>query len=448
MLIFIFMLVFAGCAVAFFRWRWGVFAAILVGLVQDPLRKMVPGVPGYLAMASMPIWMATISSAFFCGEANVRSFLSNFPRLSKWTGVFCLYLLIPATLSLSYGHNTWMITVLGAVSYLSAFFIIVCGWRFPTSHDSIVKILCFYACCNALLLIGGPLDYFGLAEGLAAVGTEVMDKIWVTYRTGEALFMYAGFFRSPDVMGWHAALLTMVASVMAVRSRGWLRWVWIALATWGMLNLWICGRRKMIAMLPVFWGGLLILTFRLRGMKRTVFLAGVLSMVVGLAWYGVTRTYHETAVDTFYGTTFDDWDDRVMAHGVDAVMGTIKQAGFWGYGLGMGQQGVHHIKADKPRLWQEGGPGKMVAELGVPGSILLLIIMYVTFLSAYYVVKMHSPFASFYLYAGVFSVLIANMAAAVVSAQIFGDPFIMLFLALIMGLLLSGSRLQSVEEKS
>ena len=39
----------------------------------------------------------------------------------------------------------------------------------------------------------------------------------------------------------------------------------------------------------------------------------------------------------------------------------------------------------------------------------------------------------------------ANAASAIVSAQIFGDLFIVLFLAFLMGLLLSGGR--SVENK-
>jgi hypothetical protein len=440
MLLIIFILIAAGCAVAVFRWRWGVFAVILVGLLQDPLRKMVPGIPGYLAMASLPVWIATLGSALFSGEVTARSFLSDFPRLSRWTSVFGCYLFIPAALSASYGRNSWMITLLGAVIYSCAFFVLACGWRFPRAPTSVVRILGFYCLAASVLLIGGPIDYFGLAKGVAAVGTEAMDVVWMTARTGEILYMYAGFFRSPDVMGWHAALVTMIASILAIRSRGWMRWLWIGLAVWGVLNMWICGRRKMISMLPVYWGCLLVLTFRLRGMKKTVLLAGVLSILVGFAWYGVTRTYQETAINTFYGSTIDDLGDRVFGTGVGAVRETVRQAGFWGYGLGMGQQGIHHINADKPRLWQEDGSGKIVAELGVPGAIILLLVAAVVLLTAYQVVKLNSSSAAFIVYAGAFSILIANLASAVVSAQIFGDPFVMLFLSFILGLILSGAR--------
>jgi hypothetical protein len=57
--------------------------------------------------------------------------------------------------------------------------IIVCmliatGWQFATSVRSVRRVISFYAIFAAILLIGGPLDYFGLAEGWAAIGTEVL----------------------------------------------------------------------------------------------------------------------------------------------------------------------------------------------------------------------------------------------------------------------------------
>jgi len=445
MLLLVLILIGAACATAVFNWRWGVVAAIVIGLLQDPLRKMVPGVPGYLAIATLPVWMATIVSALFSGEVRARDFLSNFPRLARWVSLFGLYLLIPAAISATYGENSWQITLLGGVVYTTAFVMLAAGWRFPRDASSVTRILSFYAIGTAVLLIGGPLDYFGLAKGFAAIGTEAMDAVWVTYRTGsKGLYMYAGFFRSPDVMGWHASLVTMIASLMAARSRGWARYAWLALSMWGVLNLWICGRRKMISMLPIFWGLFLLLTFKFKTARRAVPLVGTLLLVLGLGWYGVTRTYQSTEIDTFYMTTFDHLDDLAMAHGVLSVVETIRQAGFFGYGLGMGQQGIHHIKAEKPRLWQESGPSKLVGELGVPGFVLLLGVGAVLLVTAYHVIGHNKNSSSFYMCAGLYSILIANMASAVISGQIFGDPFIMILLSFFMGLLLSGGRMSGV----
>jgi hypothetical protein len=43
------------------------------------------------------------------------------------------------------------------------------------------------------------------------------------------------------------------------------------------------------------------------------------------------------------------------------------------------------------------------------------------------------------------SVVVANAAAAVVSSQIFGDPFIGCFVPFLIGVILAGVRLQPVE---
>lgn len=440
MLIVIFMLIALGCAVAVYRWRWGVFAAIVMALLQDPLRKMVPGVPGYLAMCSVPIWMTTLGAAIYSRELSPRRFLSRFPRLARWIAIFGGYLLIPAAISFSYGQGTWQITLLGALVYAGAFFMLVAGWYFSTETVSLSTVLAFYAVATSVALIGGPLDYFGIADGWKMIGTEALDTVWMTARTGEIVYMYAGFFRSPDVMGWHAAMVVMVSSLLAVRSRGWVRAFWIAISMWGFMNLWICGRRKMIAMLPVFWSALLFLTYKFRSVGRVIPILSMLLLIAGVGWYGVTRTYHSTAVDTLYGSMVEDWDERVTQHGVKAVITTVDQAGFFGYGLGMGQQGIHHIQAEKPRVWQEGGPGRIVVELGVPGGILFLCMGAVLVLTAYYVTGLRQKDASFYLSAGTFSLLASNAASAVVSAQIFGDLFVILFLVFLMGMLLSGSR--------
>jgi hypothetical protein len=216
--------------------------------------------------------------------------------------------------------------------------------------------------------------------------------------------------------------------------------VWVALAVWGFSNVWICGRRKMISMLPLFGATLLFLTFRFRSASRAVPIAGVLLLIAAGGWYGVTRTYHQTEANAFYGSTIDDLDDRVVKHGFGSVLETVRQAGFFGYGLGMGQQGVHHIQAEKPRLWQESAPGKIVAELGVPGGILFLLVGGVLLKTAYCVVEKRAAGKTFLIYAGVLALLGANAASAVVSAQVFGDLFIVLFLAFLVGALLSGSR--------
>jgi len=433
-------LIVVGCVVALVNWRWGVAFAIFIGLLQDPLRKLIPGTPGLLVMASAPVWICALISAAFHNPSWIHRFFHSFPRLGIWIQVFGAYLLIPTIISATYGVNSWQITLLGVFVYGTAFFVLVAGWRYPDSRTGIERFLMFYAILAGLFLIGGPLESWGFAERFPAIGTASLGHVWVTYRTGAAVHMLSGFFRGPDVMGWHAALVFMVSVIMAFRSRGAARVAWISLAVWGVLNIWLCGRRKMLAMVPVFMGSYLFFIFRFKDFRRIVSIACTVMVIGGFGWYLISSLYQDSAVEAFYMTTFTEAEGRIQNHGIQSVLSTIDQAGFWGYGLGMSQQGVHNLNVEKPRLWQESGPGKIVAELGVPGALLLIGLGAVLLLTAFHVVRFSQQGRSFYSVAGLFSVLAANMTSALVSAQIFGDPLVFLLLAFMTGLLLSASR--------
>lgn len=435
-------LILAASAVALRRWRWGIFAAIWIGLVQDPLRKMIPGTPGLYAMSSLPVWFSVIVGAGLEGAIRVRAFAAQFPRISQALSAFVFYLPLPAAISAGYGRNTAAITALGALIYGSMFLMLCCGWRFAARPAAILRLLAFYAVAASAFLIGGPLNYLGWNERFAAIGTEALGHVWVTHRTGEAVYMLAGFFRGPDVMGWHAATVFMTAVILAVRARGPSRFAWIAAAAWGLLNVWLCGRRKMVSMAPVFLVTYLALGFRFHGVRRWAFSAALLLLTLFLGWH-VSTTYLKTgAVERFYLTTLQEADVSVREHALDSVWETIRQAGFWGYGLGMGQQGIHHIDAELPRLWQESGPSKLFAELGVPGSLLFLWLLWRMGLTAYHALRRVAGTEFFPIAGGILSILVANLIAGLVSAQIFGDPFIAVLLAFLFGVLLSSVSLQ------
>jgi hypothetical protein len=441
MLMLVLSLIAMACFLAFYNWRWGVAAAIVVGLLQDPLRKMLPETPVYMVLLSAIIWMSAMASAVFLGRLQFKAFLGSFPRLAYWMQIFAFYLMIPAILSATYGRNSWQITLLGAFVYTVAFIVMVSGWHYPGTRYASQNALVFYAAVASMMLLGGPLEHLGWGQEHPVIGTSVFGHIWVTHRTGSAVYMLAGFFRSPDIMGWHASLVFMIAVIMAYRSKGVARVAWILLAVWAVLNVWLCGRRKMLAMLPVFMGCYFLLVFRFKNARHLATIGATATLILGMGWYVISSYYRDAAVEAFYLTTISDVDERIQSQGIGSVRETIRQAGFWGYGLGMSQQGVHNINAEKPRLWQESGTSKLVAELGVPGSILFLVLGGMLFLTAYHVVIRSVGDESFYITAGILAILIANVTSAVISAQIYGDPLVLFLLAFMVGLLLSSARI-------
>ena len=429
------------CLLAWHNWRWGLWSAIFIGILQDPVRKVLPGVPAYLTLSTVPIWLAVAVSVLVNQRSVVSRFMQSFPVLAGHLSRFAVYLIIPMVLSLTYGRGTWQITLLGVFVYSAGFALLLTGWSGWKDFSQIDQLLGVYAIVTGVMLTGGLLEYLGWGSRSVLIGTDVFDHVWVTHRTGEAVYMLAGFFRSPDVMGWHAVMVVMIAFILVMRSRGQTRVLWTGLVLWGLIALWVCGRRKMIGMLPIFWGSYVLLVFRIRGIRRILSIALASGLVLLLGVYVIGQVYPDSPASRFYMTILDELDEQIVRHGYRAVITTVNQAGFLGYGLGMSQQGVHNINAEKPRLWQESGPSKLVAEFGVPGSILFLLLGYALFRTAYEVIKLHRGRDTIELFAGLFSIFIANLATSVVSAQIYGDPFVVLFLTFLMGALLAGGRM-------
>ena len=438
----IFMLAVAvSCGIALINWRIGIAAAVLMSLLQDPVRKAIPGTPAYLLLVAIPIWLCVLVSAARYKHLNAGQFLKTFPRLGWWTRIFALFLVIPAAISLTYSYNSWIITLLGAFMYATMFLLVLVGWRFPEGDLKPAHFLAFYGIVASFMLLGGPMEVAGIAPDSPLLGTEALGHVWVTHRVGAPVYMRAGFFRSPDVMGWHASLTCMIAIVLAFRAKGWARWLWIAVAVLAVMNIWLCGRRKMYSMILVFLGCYALFLVRFSQFKKMLAAASITLIVAGVGWYLISAHFYDAAVERFYLTAFTEAETSIQRHAFASVFSTVRQAGFWGYGLGMSQQGVHNIpNVEMPRVWQESGPSKLFAELGVPGVILFLIWGGVFFLTAFHTVRRSRGREALFLNAGILSILMANVASAMVSAQIFGDPLVVFLLVLLIGLLLSDVR--------
>jgi hypothetical protein len=435
------LLVLLAAALGVSRWRWGIFALVLVAMVQDPVRKLTPGAPAYLVLAALPVWAGIVVGAVRAGDLSWARFRSDYPALARVAWVYALTLIVPAVLSATYSPGSWQLTLLGAYTQFAIVAGVMLGAYFPRSEGDIVRLLVWYCLLAGIVMIGAPLERWGIGTGSGLTGTSSLGGVWVTHRTGSALKMVSGFFRSPDVMGWHAATLVMFAVALALHQGGWRRFGWAALAGWGGVALMFCARRKMIAMLgpyAVIMAFLFVLFRRGRGLVA-IALCAVIALAVAI------RTYQEVGsskdVEKFYGTTLDEASDRMEAHGVGAVAETIRQAGFWGHGLGMAVQGTHHIQCKRPRLWQESGPSMLAAELGVPGLVTVALVLVVGAGMVGFALRTAAGTPLYALYFALAGFVAANGVGGIVSAQIFGDPFIGSFLPFLMGLVLSGQRL-------
>ncbi len=100
-------------------WRFGIYLMILVGIFKDPIRKMIPGAPAYLALATVPIWGAICVGAIIEDPKLIKNFIKQYKSLAVAIFIFFLSILPAAVKSATYSSGSWQITVLGFFSYIS-----------------------------------------------------------------------------------------------------------------------------------------------------------------------------------------------------------------------------------------------------------------------------------------------------------------------------------------
>ncbi|HWI20566.1 MAG TPA: hypothetical protein VNT81_22575 [Vicinamibacterales bacterium] len=424
------------------RWRDGLFGIVVIAAVQDPLRKLVPGAPGYLVLATLPVLLVAVASLMVSTPGWWHRFARAFPKIRRSVLLLVVACLPAAALSAFYGPGSWMLTILGAVSYSTVFLAVLLGFNFLRQPADLRRFLRFYCLVSAIMLSGALAEHFALWPDWEAIGTSALGNAWIRFVPGYQVQMISGFYRSPDVMGWHAAATVMLATILVLTGRVQWRWIWVAVAAIGLIAVMLCGRRKMVYMLPLFASLFVLLTFigtwRAGRLVRVALVLAV-PLAGGLLLFDFLVPEEDTNVVRYYTETANQTLDRLEQHGFQAVLETYRQTGFFGSGLGVATPGSHLLRVDRPFVWQESGPSRVLVELGVLGMVAFLALVTSMLTSAWRVTVWHqrkrSPFATYA--AGLLAFFIANAGSLVVSGQILADPAIATFLGLSVGFILA-----------
>ena len=429
--------------VALTDWRKGLLLMILAGILQDPVRKLMPGTPGWMVLAFIPIWFAICFKLFFSGNRPVAAFTRMYPSLEPKLKLFLFSLgLAFLVLLLKHGFGSIFVGIIGMITYIFPLLAMIVGFHFVRSRSDLIRLMVFYSVITAPFLVGGVLEYLGLFPDSPLIGTDVLGMEWIRHVPGYIVQLNAGFYRSPDVMGWHAALLVMFSLLMVLSVKNMLAKIsWVSIAFWGGVILLISGRNKMIFM-PLIFITVYGLAYLYKGRVAKT-LSAVLGLAALIGFFIVINA--QVKLDQEYlryvGEGTATVSDRVTTSGVASVIGTFKQSGIFGEGLGSASTGARFGGASGIRTWQEGGLPKILVELGVIGLIAFFLFGISILTMLFYLFNAYpvtSPVLPFFI--GMMSVLAANGASFIISHQIFGDPFIVTLTGFFLGITLSFGR--------
>ncbi|MEK6302301.1 MAG: hypothetical protein AABO41_16450 [Acidobacteriota bacterium] len=446
-------------AVCFANWRTGVFICFVVGFLQDPVRKLMPGEPVFMtALVGAPLAMTLLG-------AHLRRVRISFKPIHSWNkslriplGLFVLLVLVQTVVGFIKTGSA-IIAGIGMLAYLAPLPAILLGYQFSRSARDIIRLIKFYVLGSILMVSGIYLSYLGFDwKMLISVGAGLIAFA----PTGEKLALYAGFFRSPEIAAWHAATSVCLLIILAVviRRQTLFKLGAGALAPFLLGAILFTGRRKFLVEIFLFLSsyGLLLLWSQRTAIKSAALMRLALIFATGVAAASVGYIFLASDVTTtnvlpYYtrgASVQQDVGERVSVMTLESFQYVIAQNGVLGSGAGTGSQGAQHFGGGSRLVGgsAEGGIAKVLAELGVPGLVLLLwlaisLVRYL--LSVLSVIKEGNPQLSKLAF-GLLAFLVTNGFVYAVAHQVFGDPFVLIILGFFLGFVMAMPRIVQKSE--
>jgi hypothetical protein len=435
------MLVVVACILTLRDWRSGLAWCVVVGLLQDPVRKMTPGTPPLLLLAFMPIYL-TMFVQLLSGRRALHAVRQYYPQLIA-PAVLCLVALACSTAqTLSYGALALPVAMLGDFSYAGGIPALLMGFfYFRQSLAGLDRILIGFAALVAVMLIGVPLEYLDVKLSVPVLGlinsTEEWRRYYQTTSGTGFVRMISGFHRSPEVMGWQAAVMVIISLFLLSRRPRFLP-LWVGMAVWGVVCVLLSGRRKMLIMIFVFTIVFILLS---KGWYRQWFL--VVLLIACVVFVPIVGLFVEDEYLRTAESIREASGDRLRSQFLEGPLWLISVVGLVGYGVGTRTQGSQHLLSNINAPLMEGGFEKILVELGILGTVAFLCLAVTLMRCAWRCYRQtRLPASDKVVLGGLIAFLTGNLAAFTVAFQIFGDPLVLTLVGFAGGVLLSAPRLE------
>ena len=439
-------------SLAIAEWRMGFLLCLMTAILQDPLRKLTPDQPVVYVVFVGVVFAGMCVGALARGVQLKPSIM--FKRYRHFAAPFSLFLLLVIVQAfnsyLRFGNL--MISLTGALTYVMPLVSILCAFQLVLRQGEfrIYQFITWYVVCIALALTTVYLEYSGyhwLVLGTVGQKLIVYDAV-----TGHELPAFAGVFRAPEIAAWHAMTAASFGVLVILSRKISLTQLVMALAVAAVLiglGL-LTGRRKIVIEFAVFVSTYFILWVifergvgKLAGVAFTgVAVLGYLWLASGLGEAVSERHDKESSNYSRYVAhsqdAFQAVPSRFVELGIAPVMWAYNGYGLFGAGLGVGTQGTQHFGGGGGMAAAaEGGLGKIMLELGVPGLFVIGWIAILIFRQLWWIIQITSRHSRRIarLSFGLLSFLVANVAGFSVATQAYGDLFILLILSWTLGFL-------------
>jgi hypothetical protein len=439
------------------RWRTGILYSIVVGFLQDPLRKLTPGQPA--AYSALII----LAFAVACTPLLLRGAIFDWKRMffgsTDLRGTMNVVLLIIGVQSLHslMRFGSPQLTLLGLLFYIAPLVAVGAGYWCGLSQLFTKHWLGLYLGLAILFSASVYLAYTGWD---LRVFEEVGRGIPINLsQAGLMIPGFSGLWRTSEIAAWHMATASCFIVVLAASTRRpaliagsvVLALTILALAT-------LTGRRKALVLAATF-GVLYPILLRFSANNQSLTrLQQALLLIVGsgvmFSLIAFTAPFLLEDLDPVAegflaraSTTWGDLGERATQLGLGSLEWASNRAGWLGFGVGAGAQGAQYLDVAAAQSAvggaAEAGSGKLLVELGLPGMGAVAVLL---FQLGKLLIQNCRVTAAFLpregiICCGLTSFVAANIPVFLVASQIYGDPFVLLILGLSVGFILASPHL-------
>jgi len=426
------------------NWRAGLIVTVIIGFLQDPLRKVLPDQPSQLnGLVLIGFVLCTLVLIDRTKKFDLRTMFWTVPQMDDWVSTYFALIALQAVNSFMRFQDP-ILTGIGTAFYVAPALGLWVGFQVGMNIPLLRRLLIVYLLASSVFGVSVFLSFRGIDHPLLK---EVGEGLLITFRHGFSAQGASGLWRTSEIASWQLAAASCIAASMGAASRKPGNQIGLLLLSIAFAFLTILtGRRKALVLVLTFAAIFLILLFRRADAATRDRLVSNLLGSTGLAYLLFTfaivgmlgRNFGEFFNRTL--TTQGELGTRFEQQGLGAIFRAIEVAQFFGFGVGAGAQaGNLRVTADRGisslAYISEGGGGRLIIELGIPGIIIILALVWFVALVFYRNLGLmrYLPSEASVLLLGLGSFGVANIPSFISAAQLYGDPFVLLVMSICLG---------------
>lgn len=434
-----------------YGWRGALFYTIIIGFIQDPIRKIAEGSSYYGALAffCFLITFIALKNAHKIWYSTYLFWMNQ--RLGVMLPIF--YYLIGFQALNSFARiGDIRLSIVGFLFYTLPLLALWVGFHLGKNYTLLQEYLKVYVICCTLFAVTVFLDAQGVKNPLFA---EVGTGLAITH-IGEG---NSGLWRTSEIAGWHLAAGACFSFILGMTSKSSFQqnmWFFLTIALTFLTQT--TGRRKALGLVIIFIS-LFLLYYSTSSQRGRVFkIASSLLLVFALAFGSYGLVFSESSIENLEqyeqrtaGLTLNETQNRFNS-GIERLLRGIQIAGPFGFGVGAGTNtgdtGISASSLGERSLGyvSEGGGGRIVAELGYLGFVFFIYIIIQLGILYYRNFKLGLAFLPteiFNILVGLVLFSLANVISFFQAAQLYSDLFVLIILGISLGSFLAVPLLSS-----